>query len=317
MSCAALPRTGSNGDSGSGSGSDSGSDSKSKTNFIGFLNLYILIRFIGSGAFGIVNLVKNRETEKEYAMKTVKKIGTPEDVNIQNEIKYGMELESQNLCKVHGKYEDDSNFYILMEYLDGMDLFDFIQKYPGFFVNNPKIFWFVIGEILQGLVYLHSQGIAHMDIKPENIFLLLDNEGNIIGVRLIDLGLSIKVDEKTKGFWGTSTYMAPEFFHFCWSTGFPADIWSLGITAFAMLRASLPISSWKKDPQCAQSEIYAKIESLLTMKSFAPFGKRSENAEIFEIEAFIMLSLIVDPQKRPTAYDLLKMIPVTSCQLSP
>lgn len=318
MSCAALPRTGSNGDSDSESKLESSSDSKSKTSVIGFLNLYILIRLIGSGAFGIVNLVKNRETEMKYAMKTVKKRGTPEDFNTQNEIEYGMKLESQNLCKVHDYCEDDGNFYILMEYLDGMDLFDFIQKNPGFFMKNPKIFWFVIGEILQGLSYLHSQGIAHMDIKPENIFLLLDSQDKIIGVKLIDLGLSVKVDG-TKCFQGTNTYMAPEFFHICWSTGFPADIWSLGITAFAMLRESLPISSQNEDPKFAQSEIYKKIENLLKKKSFDPFSdsKRSEDPEILKIEGIISLCLIVDPEKRPTAALLLEYVSAKISEISP
>jgi serine/threonine protein kinase len=156
-----------------------------------------------------------------------------------------------------------------------------------------------------------------MDIKPENVYLLLDDAENIIGAKLIDLGLSMEVNEKTKCFRGTDTYMAPEFFHFCWSTGFPSDIWSLGITAFAMLRASLPISSRNKDKNSAQSEIYAKIGSLLMTNSFIPFSKRSEDPEIFEIEAFIMSCLIVDPENRPTAAILLEYVSAKISEISP
>ena len=145
MSYAALPRTNSNGDTEPESKSDSGSDSKSKINVIEFLDLYIFLELLGSGAFGTVDLVKNRETEKEYAMKTVRKRGIAADVDTRNEIDFGMKLVSPHLCKVHEYHEDDENFYILMEYLNGKDLFDFIQKNPGFFMNNPKIFWFVIG----------------------------------------------------------------------------------------------------------------------------------------------------------------------------
>jgi serine/threonine protein kinase len=148
-----------------------------------------------------------------------------------------------------------------------------------------------------------------MDIKPENVFLLLDDKGNIVGVKLIDLGLAIDITKKKKCIHGTDAYMGPEFFHSCWTTGLPADIWSLGITAFVMLRGYLPISSQNKDPHQAKNEIFSKIASLLSTISFNPFFKRSKNAEIFEIEDFILSCLIVDPENRLTADDLLKMIP--------
>jgi serine/threonine protein kinase len=203
-----------------------------------------------------------------------------------------------------------------MEYLQGMDLFDFIRKDSKFFMSNPKIFWVVVESILRGLAYLHSKGIAHMDIKPENVFLLLDDKGNIVGVKLIDLGLAIDITKKKKCIHGTDAYMGPEFFHFCWTTGLPADIWSLGITAFVMLRGYLPISSRNKDRQEAKKSIFSKIASLLSTISFNPFFKRSENAEIFEIEAFILSCLITDPENRLTADDLLKTIPVSTPQIS-
>ena len=345
MSCDALPRTNSNfgivpnpdhvpnpvpgSSSDSSSGSSSGlkrgrcespnskpsGSQKKKRRIENLMSLYIFVKLLGCGAFGKVNLMQHRISGTLYAVKVIKKDQIT-DSKTRYEIELGMNLDSKHVCKVHSYHEDDEHFYIFMEYLEGMDLCDFIRKDPKFFMRNPKIFWVVVESILHGLAYLHSKGIAHMDIKPENVFLLLDDKGNIVGVKLIDLGLAIDITKKIKCFRGTNTYMAPEFFHFCWSTGFPADIWSLGITAFAMLRASLPISSRKKDRQCAQSEIYAKIGSLLTMKSFTPFLKKNESIEISEIEDFIKSCFSVDPQKRPTADDLLKMIPVTSSQLS-
>ena len=312
MSCADLPRTTSNGgsDPKSKSKSDSSSDFESKTSVIGFFDLYILIKIIGSGAFGIVNLVKDRITGKEYVIKMVKKGGVKENLDTRNEIRIGKELNSSNhFCKVLGSHEDGSNFYILMEYLDGMDLFDFIQKNPGFFMNNPKIFWFVIGEILQGLVYLHSQGIAHLDIKLENVFLLLDTTDNIIGVKLMDLGLAVEISHEDKKFFkGTAPYMAPEIFTSKFTTESKADIWSLGITAYAMLMQCLPISSRIKDPQHAQEEIYAKIKKLLSHSKITPFKQLSEDKKISEIQQFINLFFIINPVERPTAKQLLDFI---------
>lgn len=334
MNCNALdaePKPGSKRSSGSGSGSSSSPKrrkgvrnqnsiprvSEDRSLFANFLSLYIFVRLLGLGAFGLVNLMQHRISGFFYAVKVVKKTFSKEDANTRFEINLGMRLDSEYVCRVHKFYEDDEKFYIFMDYLKGWDLYNFIVKNPTFFVNNPKIFWVVIKSVLQGLAYLHSQGIAHMDIKPENVYLLLDDAENIIGAKLIDLGLSMEVNEKTKCFRGTDTYMAPEFFHFCWSTGFPSDIWSLGITAFAMLRASLPISSRNKDKNSAQSEIYAKIGSLLMTNSFIPFSKRSEDPEIFEIEAFIMSCLIVDPENRPTAAILLEYVSAKISEISP
>jgi serine/threonine protein kinase len=189
-----------------------------------------------------------------------------------------------------------------------MELCVFIQKNPKFFRENPKYFWIVVESILQALAYLYSQGIAHFDVKPENIIILFDTEGNILGAKLIDLGLSMEVNETTKCFRGTSAYMAPECFDKFLSTGFPADIWSFGMTLYAMLMASLPIYSKNKDPQRAQEEIYKKIEKLLEFKTIRTFSKRSDCKEIFQIEEFITSCFIVDPVERPTAQKLLDYI---------
>jgi serine/threonine/tyrosine protein kinase RAD53 len=301
MSCAALPRTTSNG------GSDSGpsSDSKYQDNDNGLWVFLIFLRLLGSGAFGIVNLMQHRISGIFYAVKVVKKRNIDEDNKVRFEINLGMSLESEYVCKVLEYYEDDENFYIIMEYLEGIDLCDFICKNPKFFVENPRFFWFVVKSILQGLAYLHSQGIAHMDIKPENVILSLDMNKNIIGVKLIDLGYAIEVNEKTKYFGGTAAYMAPELFRVCLATWFPADIWSFGMTAYAMLRAYLPIHSTHENPQRAQEEIYAKIKKLLRYPKITPFKQLSEDKEIFKIQNFITSCFIVDPEKRPSAQELL------------
>jgi len=310
--------------------SSSGFDSASKRSecenpnfkpcsFQTFMSLYIFVKLLGFGAFGVVNLMKHQISGKDYAVKVVKK--NPEsDSKTRYEIKLGMMLDPQHVCKVHGYHEDDRHFFIIMEYLKGMDLCDFIRKYPTFFMNNPQFFWIVVESILRGLAYLHSIGIAHMDIKPENVFLLLDNQGKIIGVKLIDLGLSIKVNDTTKYFRGTPTYMAPDFFSpFC-KIDCSVDIWSLGITVFAMIKAYLPteIASSKKDPKRRQDETYQKIKSLLLNESFNPLGERtSEDPNIAQIEDFILSCLITNPEIRPTAVKLLGNIPPTTSQMSP
>ena len=280
------------------------------------LHLFIFVRLLGSGAFGVVNLMKYRSNSKICAVKIVKKKNKSADEKIRNEIKLGMNLDSQYVCKVFEYHEDDEHFFIVMEYLNGQDLRNFIRNNRKYFKENPKSFWFVIESILQGLVYLHSKGIAHFDIKPDNIILLLDNEGNIIGVKLIDLGLSLEIDDTSKYFRGTSAYMAPEFFNPLWFRGIPSDIWSLGITAYVMIMASLPISSMKSDPEIVKQEIYKKIYDLLSQYAFNPFSESSECTDISKMKKFIKSCLIVNPENRPTANDQLKKFPCSTSQLS-
>jgi serine/threonine protein kinase len=283
-----------------------------------FMSLYIFLKMLGFGAFGVVNLMQHRISGKHYAVKVIEKTHSKEDDRVRTEISLGMMVESNYVCKVYGYHEDDKNFYMIMEYLQGIDLCDFIRKLPNFFVNNPKSFWIVIKSILQGLAYLHSQGIAHFDVKPENIVLLFDGEGNIIGAKLIDLGLSLLVDDTKRYFKGTCAYMAPEFFHPFWFRGFPTDIWSLGMTLYAMLMASLPISSKKKDPKNRQNEIYTRIQSLLrlTEGSYNPFSGMCEDPEIAKIRDFICSLLVVSPDQRPTAVMLLEVIKKITSQMS-
>lgn len=273
-----------------------------------FLDPFIFVKHLGSGTFGVVNLMRDLDSNLDCAVKVVKKTHMHDDKKVRSEIKYGMMLNSMYICKVLKYYENDENFYIIMEHLEGIDLCDFIRNDPKFFVENPRFFWFVVKSILQGLVYLHSQGIAHFDIKPDNVVLLLDTNGNITGVKLIDLGYAFEVNETTKCSGGTASYMAPEIVHLCLATGFPADIWSFGMTAYAMLRAYLPIRSTHKNPQRANQEIYEKIEKLSMHKTFSPFSKRSDCKEIFKIEEFITSCFIVNPLERPTAQQLLDCI---------
>jgi len=263
---------------------------------------------LGSGKFGVVN--KMQYQGEYYAVKKVRKETPAEDANILKEIDRGMRLDSKYVRKVFGYYEDDEHFFIVMEYLKGMDLCDFIRKNPVFFMKNPIFFWFVLVSILHGLAYLHSRMIAHFDLKPENVFLLLDDEENIIGVKLIDLGLSMEVNETTKEFRGTDHYMSPESFHLCLPTGLPADIWSFGMTAYAMLMASLPFSSKKKSKKCAQSKVYEKIESLLNSKKgvFNPFLEFSKDPSIRDMQSIILSCFAINPEKRPTAKQLLNYI---------
>lgn len=309
------------------SNSDSSSDSKradggkhgdTPINMNFFLSL-VFIRVLRSGTFGTVNLMEHNNTKQFYAVKVIKKKDPKTNEKILSEINLGLSLNSDYICKVYGYHEDKEKFYIIMEYLEGMDLFDFICKHPKFFIHNPTYFWFVVEDILRGIAYIHSKRIAHMDIKPENVYILLDKSGNIIGVKLIDFGLSMEVDDTTKCFFrGTDIFMAPDFFHPFSNIGCKVDIWSLGITVFAMIRDSFPIqiASRKRDPHQRKADICRNIEGLLTNNLFNPFEKTSEDPNIARMEDFVRFCLRVYPTDRPDADKLLENISSAIPQMS-
>jgi len=83
-------------------------------------------------------------------------------------------------------FEDRKNFYLILEYLKGGDLFDFLKKRQ--FVVSLDVAGNFISQITKGLSALHSIGVMHRDLKPENVMLTEDAEGATL--KIIDFGLS-------------------------------------------------------------------------------------------------------------------------------
>lgn len=135
-------------------------------------------------------------------------------------------------------YEDESAFYIIFERLDGGELFDWIvDSKVG--LHETEEARPIMRNVLLALEYLHGQNIIHRDVKPENI--LFKRKGKPDSATLIDFGLS-KPDKVAQSFVGTPSYLAPEL-RPGKNTGkytSKVDIFSAGVTMFAMLSSLLP-----------------------------------------------------------------------------
>lgn len=130
--------------------------------------------------------------------------------------------------------ENEDRIYLIMEYASGGELFDYIVKKDRLTEKEASNMYL---QILRGIEYLHSIGIAHRDLKPEN--LLLDQDKRI---KIVDFGLS---NEYAKGellqtACGSPCYAAPEMIAGKKYDGLGVDIWSSGITLYAMLVGYLP-----------------------------------------------------------------------------
>lgn len=114
-------------------------------------------------------------------------------------------LNNPYLAKLYYAFQTEVSLYLVMEFVNGGELFTHMHDKKKFKEDRAKIH---AAEIIEVLIFLHKQGIIYRDLKPEN--LLIDRLGHI---KFIDMGLAkhkMKHDEVTFTFCGTADYMAPE-----------------------------------------------------------------------------------------------------------
>ncbi|PSK39717.1 hypothetical protein C7M61_001522 [Candidozyma pseudohaemuli] len=205
-------------------------------------------RTLGRGSTGRVRLAKNVDTGRLAAVKIVpklnfKKLENPKYKNLDaTKLPYGIEREiiimklisHPNIMGLYDVWENKSDLYLILEYIEGGELFDYLIK-RGRLLEYEAINYFK--QIIHGIGYLHQFNICHRDLKPEN--LLLDFNKNI---KIADFGMAaLQVNEKLlETSCGSPHYASPEIVAGKNYHGAPSDIWSCGIILFALLTGHLP-----------------------------------------------------------------------------
>ena len=201
------------------------------------LNEYTIKGIIGKGTFSIVKLGIDKLTGEKVAIKILdkKRIMTKDDIErIEREINILKTISHINLIKIKKIKEDSENYYIIMEYCEIGELFNYIVKKRKLDENESSYYYF---QIINGLEYIHFKNISHRDLKPENILI---TDQNIL--KIIDFGLSNynKSDELLSTPCGSPCYASPEMIGGKQYDGNLVDIWSTGIILFVMLCGRLP-----------------------------------------------------------------------------
>ena len=174
---------------------------------------YEIIKILGQGGFGRVIQVKNKSDNKYYAIKEIiiKDEMKNKIEDIQKEADILSKFDHENIVKYYDSDLYEGKFYILMEYCEGQNLKDFINKSIK---NNELIeedkLCHIIKQICLGIKEIHDKNIIHRDIKPENIFMSKNKD-----IKIGDFGISKqynpnKIYTTTLNKAGTIEYCAPE-----------------------------------------------------------------------------------------------------------
>ncbi|KAL9706343.1 hypothetical protein quinque_009861 [Culex quinquefasciatus] len=197
---------------------------------------------IGKGSFSCVRLAKWVSKNKNVRTLACKVIdvrkGTEEFIKkfFPRELSVLMKIRHPNIVKVHSILKRERMVFIFMDYAEGGDLLKFINQ-NGSVPEGQAKQWFA--QLVSALRYLHSNDIAHRDLKCENILLSKAN-----AIQLADFGFARICGEETglfsETYCGSAAYAAPEVILGKPYNPMIADIWSLGIILFIMLNAVMP-----------------------------------------------------------------------------
>ncbi|KAL7929604.1 hypothetical protein V8C35DRAFT_325032 [Trichoderma chlorosporum] len=156
-------------------------------------------------------------------------------VSIEREVAILKLIEHPNIMKLYDIWENRSEIYLILEYIDQGDLFTFINT-KGRLSEEVAIHFF--RQMISAIAYCHSFNVCHRDLKPENILITAD-----LQIKIADFGMAALHQTATHRLataCGSPHYAAPELLKNRQYRGDKADIWSMGVILYAMLSATLP-----------------------------------------------------------------------------
>lgn len=204
------------------------------------LGVYVLERKIGDGGMANVYLARHALLPRPTAVKILKPERTSEQfvARFEREVRLASQLTHPNTVEIYDYGRTaDGLFYYAMEYLEGIEMHELIREGP----TGVGRAIYLLRQVCAGLAEAHGKGLVHRDIKPENL-MICTHGGEFDVVKILDFGLVKNVaDPDTRDltravkFLGTPLYMAPERFRTPRDVDARADIYSVGVVAFALL----------------------------------------------------------------------------------
>jgi len=254
---------------------------------------WLLGKELGSGHFAKVKLVTRESDGVTAACKIIKK---PKDSKkreaAEKEYKILTAIDHPYVCKCYEAFETDDKIYLMLELMEGGELFDRIVDMGHF---TEEMAADVTYKLLGALKYMHDKKIAHRDLKPENM--LMTGKGPDAQVKITDFGLSKFFDEQSslmKTPCGTPGYIAPEVLNM---KGYneKCDVWSFGVIVYILLCGFPPFYADN------DAQLFEKIK-----KGQYQFLKPYWDPISEEAKACVARMLTVDAGKRPSCEELME-----------
>ena len=230
---------------------------------------YEIGKVIGKGAYAVVKICKNKVTQEKFAMKIYEKKKLKDHVIkycISKEIEILKKLNHPNIVKLYDVIYTDKFILLIQELVNGISLRNFydseIRNQENISEKKLQLLNSILKQILSAFDHIHKKGIAHRDIKLENILMTKNNE-----IKIIDFGFGMlnSRNHMQKFFCGTPNYMAPEIILKKDYNGQKADIWSLGVLIYKLFCADFPFKGKN------QKELYNQIvKGKFTIKDYVP-----------------------------------------------
>lgn len=256
------------------------------------LSNYQLGDLLGRGASGSVYRALNFLTGETVAIKSVSLLTLSPSAlpDIMSEIDLLKNLNHPNIVKYKGFARDKDNLFIVLEYCENGSLQTILKKFGKFPESLVAVY---ISQVLEGLIYLHDQGVVHRDIKGANI--LTNKDGS---VKLADFGVSSKTGGNDNEVVGSPYWMAPEVIEQSGAST-ASDIWSVGCVVMELLEGRPPYGDLA--PMQALWRI-VQDESMRIPDGASPVSlvvglADARSSETSCITAFKKIPISVSPQK--------------------
>ena len=253
------------------------------------MSMFDIISVIGRGSNGKVMLVRKKDTQQLYALKTIRKdkLGDTKKLNmVIRERSVLVQMRHPFIVELKFAFQTLSKFYLGMDFIPGGELFYHMDRRGRFQLPEVRMF---IAEIALAFDYLHSQNIIYRDLKPENV--MLDEQGY---VKLTDFGLAkiLTAEHRVAStICGTVEYMAPEVVSRK-PYSFAVDWWALGVLAFEVSFCRAPFSGDN------MQKVFQKIVN------DEPHFSKGTDPDLKEV---ILALMQKDPERRAKLKDLKQM----------
>ncbi len=232
---------------------------------------YVVLKEIGSGTYSKVQLVQHKINLSIRAMKVIKKKkkrGTNQtnENDVYKEVELLIKMDHPNIVKIFEFYNGEKDYYLIMEYCEGGELFDKIVK-----SNLTEIQCaYIMYQILSAVNYCHKMKIIHRDLKPENVLIKKDEDG-FYRVKICDFGTSkaFKIGDTQKQLVGSAYYIAPEVIQKKYNS--KCDLWSCGVIMFVLLTKKPPFGG-RTDAVIMQNIQVGKYKTEL-LDIYSPYAK--------------------------------------------